>query len=219
MRATLILVCVSLALCGSGFASVINIDTFNVGEQYVAGGSSDSVSGLSTSDVIGGERFFSVAGNARQVNGEINTVDYLGEGTYESGPRYSGGFVLEYGRTTDLNAALAAGGKFQLDFTYVDLGTGVGSNTITITVVADGQTDSYLSNWPATPGQIDIPASLFSAITAWNSVDRLTFEFSGKTAADVTLDNIAFIVPEPASVALLAMGGLAVLVRRKNRAG
>ncbi|MCE5278454.1 MAG: PEP-CTERM sorting domain-containing protein [Planctomycetaceae bacterium] len=217
MRAILALVCVSLGFSGAGFASVINIDTFNVGEQYVAGGSSNTVSGLSTSDVIGGERYFSVTGNARQVNGEINTVDYLGEGTYESGPRYSGGFLLEYGRSTDLNVALAAGGAFQLDFTYVDLGTGAGNNAITITVAADSQTDSYLLNWPATPGQISIPASSFSVITAWNSVDRLTFEFSAKTAADVTLDNIAFTIPEPATMSLLALGGLAALIRRKKK--
>ena len=208
--------CLVLAPVAS-HATLINIDTFDVGEQYVAGGSSDTIGGLSASEVIGGQRYFSVSGNARQIHGEINSIDYVGEGSYASGPRYGGSFTLEYGRSTDLNAVLSAEGEFQFDFTYVDPGAGTGSNTLVITVIADNQTDSYQLDWPASEGLVSVSASRFDDVTAWNSVDRLTFTFNARTAADVTLNTIIFSVPEPATLGLLAVGGVIGLLRRRRR--
>lgn len=70
-------------------------------------------------------------------------------------------------------------------------------------------------------GNIDIPLASFTGSVDWSDVDGLQLTFNPSyVGSSFTIGSITLVpVPEPASAALLALGGLALLRRRSARPG
>jgi hypothetical protein len=196
---------------GNVEGTLIDIDSFSDGEAVLNGGENRTIS---ASTAVGGLRYISVTGHYSRVSIEVNTPDYIDLCTYNSDSRYNGSFLLEYGHSSDLNLNLnQTGSAFRIVISEINPGTGSGTDTLTLTVLADGITESHTFDWPTDIGNFDIPFSTFPTITNWTDVDRLTFLFTGRNAAGLTIDAIT-MVPEPTITALLSAGSL--LYRRKK---
>ena len=64
---------------------------------------------------------------------------------------------------------------------------------------------------------LSTPVSSFPSDTVYLGVSRLDMQWDGGNSVDYNLDNINLSeVPEPATVSLLALGGLLLLRRRKS---
>ncbi|MEI7836810.1 MAG: PEP-CTERM sorting domain-containing protein, partial [Planctomycetota bacterium] len=207
------------------------VDDFESGSMNLAVDGIDypptpSASLTLVADVIGGQR--DVA------------LDYL-SGLYSShvyvNRAKSGSFVLAedpdtqaratltYGAGGSLNADLAAQGPssaFRFVFSTADL-----AGTLSIQASSDGQGTSTWTG--STPGGLfntnldfDVPLSGSGWVAAsgggvnWGDVDKLTISLTGVANGDYVIRQIV-VVPEPATLSLIVLGGLASLLKRRRR--
>ena len=68
----------------------------------------------------------------------------------------------------------------------------------------------------------DLRSKTFSGSTTWGDLDIILAragagEWPGATSYTAFVDNIS-VVPEPATMSLLALGGIATLIRRRRKA-
>lgn len=118
-----------------------------------------------------------------------------------------------------------------LDYADVDITNGGANSLFAVGVIfIDGEftfglalSDDGLSPSPFATVTVDstgtaaIPLNdpAFAGVDL-TSIDRIWFTASNATrAADVAIDNVGFVVPEPTSLALLGLGGLALVRRRR----
>lgn len=100
---------------------------------------------------------------------------------------------------------------------FVDLGTfALLPVTLTIDDGVNSFTDTVvLPIGSLSAGIIDFPLQPYvTAGVDVTSVDSMEFSFDNQAGADITLDLIQ-VIPEPATMALLGLGGLALLRRRR----
>jgi hypothetical protein len=111
-------------------------------------------------------------------------------------------------------ANLAAENAFRLDFPAVNGGP-LGPLTLSITVTTGAGSFTHTGSVANGVGVVHTVA--FSNFSGANFADvrRLDFAFRGSQATDFTLDQIT-AVPEPSTIAALAVGGLALLRRRSR---
>lgn len=176
---------------------------------------------------IGGTRWIYGINDVNPFGLTTQVIVGSGFGLISSGPRVDARVELDYGFTlagafADLNANLTAGGNDRLriafdsndqDLTvniFLRSTTGTGGNTpLAFThFVAGGR--------PTTAFTEDI---LFSSIlisaSSLSDVDQLYIQFDTGPAGDVAVTRLE-AVPEPATMAVLATGALALLRRRKR---
>lgn len=223
-------VVVSLGLPAS--ASIITIDDFENGYANLA--VDDNVDYTH-------HAFVSQAPVAGVIGGQRNlTLDYV------SGPNYSrvfvdradsGAFVLAEDPDTRAVATLAYGAGGDLNADFAALGTGSAIRLVFSTADLAGEVSiqaysagpSRMSTWTgSTPGGLFNADQNFDVSLSdpnwfansgggvdWHNVDRISITLTGAANGDYVLRHIV-IVPEPATLSLLALGGVAVL-RRKRR--
>lgn len=209
-------VSVVLSLATSAVAAPVNIDTFDLGatQGVVFGTSTFSGSTLiaDATQTIGGERGFSVAGTGAGTGVTTLAVQsgIAGLGNNAASLPYQGVWEFTYG-ATDLNADLLAGGNnaLQIDMVYAEY-----AYDIQVTVRGGGNTDDVTFTLPADSSahSLYFPFVTFAGVD-FADVDQVTVRLTGRPNGDYGIDAIR-AVPEPASLALLALGGLAALRRR-----
>lgn len=224
------------AFASSASATVL-LDDFTQGatDLQIASGTGSVESQQSGINVPGGQRdvMLKVTSNPFNRLGRFEIVPTQGMSFYSSGPGLVGQVGLDYDGTetenlTDgqltpgpgMNLNLTNENRFRFNFSFVDLATvlhidaytfGGGSSSVDFNV-ASGITSSTL---------VDVPFASFNAVSGggvnFGDVDRIVILFNNANAAtDFALGSIN-AVPEPASMAALAIGAMGLLARRRRK--
>jgi hypothetical protein len=179
---------------------------------------------LDTNNVIGGARHTSLTATGLNVPG----VDIVQVGVFPAAALFDfnstvqadGRVRLMYNADdVGLDADLTADFLVQIDFLAFDLADGL-PLPVTVTMTDGGGQTSFLTRTLTTAGpqSVQFEFADFSGIGAFNlaDVDEILVEFDPGMAADFRVGQIFTDVPEPATLAVLVVGGL-VLGRRRAR--
>ena len=222
-RGTLLTGMITVVLVTSFASANTIIDTFTSAPhtQTVSSTNSDTYVG-SGSGIIGGARETYIVHSTGTADVALSIGESIsGAGQYSADSLNSGSFSLAYGSLmtggTDLNADLSGdnyirilfytGGEPEQEFDIIatiDSTSGPTQKTFT---VAAGSTEVYIEY--ALFGTPTINTSDIDGI-------KLYFNNTGLGGQDMTFTIVDSVVPEPATMSLLALGGIAMLKRRKR---
>ncbi len=169
------------------------------GHQYQVRGAFDEVKAILTFDLTyGGGCGYDSNYFARFIKG-VSSVQAAGIGIASHGTDLGGEFI-EIGLTGGTTVKQASGFKLY------------SGQTATLSLGSDSDTGIY-SLW------IDKDTSLAPDLTDTGAADEVTGVnmFAYGPQGTMTIDNMVVEVPEPATMSLLALGGLGVLIRRRRR--
>ena len=226
---SVIVVCALLSSAAP--AAIISIDDFAEGSTNLVvydGNATASDSDSSLAGVIGGRRDTDLLWLAGS-NDAVLRINFRGTTEFAllaAGPATQGEAALSYGQGGDLNADLTDSGSneaIQLVFNTADF---AGTLTITVetagvgTSVWTGATPSGLNNVSIPDGILDVPFVDFAGSASFSNVDSITVELEAAPSGDYAITRISAVpegyVPEPMTLGLLAVGGLAVLARKRG---
>lgn len=217
-----------------GSARAVMIDTFDVGTQSITGVSSDTLTGLDTSEVIGGSRKVQILSSTTPT-GTVLSVNMPGPGTgllvMDNGFGVSGEALITWDANgdglggadlTDSNNSDSIG----LELVGLDFGNVALTVTVFETSAAGGDFASLLLP-SATQGENVFDFDSFANFTnvSFNLVDMITLRINAGASQDLAIDFFETlenpVVPEPTTVALLGIGlvgfGGRYLRRRSRR--
>jgi hypothetical protein len=199
----------------------INTVSLWVGTE-VSTGLVDSVSQSSLLHVLGGERdaTFTAGGTPQADQAFIG----LGSLLLTTGPNLGNQLVLEYGLTTALNLDLTSPVEEYILFDVMGDQDDIGETfPVEITLTSGRGTGSEVSATHVqtidADGLYQVPLSSFTGVDL-GDVDGFTFDID-LTAPELTGVDVAFhdgflITPEPVGLALLALTGLPLVLRRRR---
>ena len=223
-----------ITLIPAGVASANHIDFFSEGSGAVVlippdETASDTMTDPDGDTILGNDRFVQVemSGTIGDPSGVQIGAQFVtgpnGEGlfTYSNDPLSWGILTLQYGDSANFNlVANDDGPAYQalgIDVFAVDPGIGGGSAYELDITALDTEGDSDTVNTSIfSAGQILVDYDAFTGVD-FTSIDSLTFEFiTQNPGGDITLNEITREVPEPTTAGLLALGGMALLARRRR---
>ena len=228
IRISTVLFAACLFLSGYAVHADIVIDNFNEGAASIVVNDSstqatDTDSGLSTTNTVGGERHSVLNWQAGTSDTTLN-INQSGELIEKCGfgsqPANDGWFELIYGNSSDLNVDLTQGGTnntFGILFLFSDI-----AGTTTVSVTTTGLGTSTLSKSNPMGGEMStwvwFDYSAFSAGADFANVDKISVRSDGVAGADTIFDMFeTSVVPEPASFALFGLSGLVVWRLRRKK--
>lgn len=209
--------------CAPARADLI-IDNFDAGPQAISiqsGTSSDTATGLPTSDVLGGERSveLTVDSNPGDLFASVNIVPAVGAFGLSNDAFVSSTAVLSYfgtgggGLVPPVNLA-AFGTQFSLDILSVDL-----TLSLTLQVFTAGG-DLAVSRTNLSAGVLNIGFDEFGAVDL-TQVTGIRLTLVAPNDADIVLNSIGVTTaatPEPSALAL-GLAGAALLGSRRIARG
>ena len=133
----------------------------------------------------------------------------LSYGAYRNGASAPWSVLVDH--SFDLNADLSGDLGILLQIKSVDQG-----DEVQIKILADGVEYTNGSFQITAPGDIAVPFAAFG-LSDLSSVDGFYFKFVGPTAWDLSLDGVGTYIPEPTSMAILAVGAIGLISRRRRR--
>lgn len=178
---------------------------------------------LLTANVIGGARHTSLTATGLNVPGvdivQVGVFPAASLFDYNSTIQADGLARLMYNADdAGLDADLTADFLVQIDLLAFDLANGL-SMPVTVSMTdGDGDTGSLTRTLTsAGPQSVQFEFADFSGIGLLNlaDIDEIVVEFNPGMAADFRVDQIFTTVPEPATLAALAVGG--ILLGRRRR--
>ena len=203
-------------------AYAIDLDTFlDNPSQIVAHetpGAPPSSSSIGTPHAIGNNREMIASGGT----GDFGTLGIVGGGTLQFGNTPASAGTLDVNCLPgfiDLTADGSTGFLLTVEFAdaLVDLtievvSPGMNSSTVTTTLPTgiSGGGDEQI---------VYIPYASLTGLADLTDAGQLNLTFAptnGKKGADLTISNFKTGVPEPSSLALIALGGLAMMRRRRS---
>lgn len=235
-RMMITVVCLLALPLSSAFSDVIMIDDMEGGlVDFARDGATSSPGGISRIDsgltgVIGGRRMGILAYFSGPDFVTLR-IDYVDTGVlgFSEGYDTEGRAGLVYGRMfqseIDLNVDLTDGGTngvLVITFLTADL-----AGTVKVDLETYGA--SAKSTWigPTPSGVFNTPTDMIIPLfgPGWTddtlpadrtNIDTITILLDGAPNGDYAIDEIYVDVPEPASLALLSIGALAMLKRRRK---
>lgn len=224
MKRTALLTGLVAVMMVAGVASTATIDTFKYGGGTLTaedGTPTDSMIETSLSGVVGGIRESSVTrtGGGNTVTLGINTTTSFAV-DYASGPSTQGTFSLKYGSQatggSNLNLNISSDNYIRIQFYG---GAGPESN-MQIRLDIDSSAGSGANKTYDILANTEMVLLDLSEISPLNTgdVDGISISFLNmENADDFTFLFIDSVVPEPATMSLLALGGIAMLKRHKRK--
>ena len=221
------------AIASQGAATLINVDDANntTGGTATLGTLSLSTGVLSNTNnatlgyTVTGLDLDGIGGNNDEV--DINFLVSSSSGNINTRP-LSGGTGPELATTDGANGSWLNGDSSNLEITFSDITANLNGGSNNGWAEFNGFYELNLSNWTSAGEEVNINGVL----NTFDGGDTNPFAISGNTLAidlepdgesttQFRLRNWSFsfsAVPEPSSTALLGLGGLALMLRRKRSA-
>jgi hypothetical protein len=210
----------SLMVGTSALAVDVVIDPFSSDQLVasIASGGTPANSTVADGSIIGGFREMTASGGASTF-GTLGRVenDVL---SFANTPESAGSLLVSYGTNGDMNIDLTDGGNntgflFTVEFADFPVDYTI-SATSSGGAIAD-ITGTLPSGITGGGDEVDVFIAFNSA--NFNDTDTLSILFEGNSgikASDLIISNLRTSVPEPSSLALLGLGGLAMIRRRRS---
>ncbi len=219
-RSTLLIGLMAVVLAAS-VASAATIDNFATGSvEYVANpGTPDGGIQTGLTGVRGGvrETAVTVVSGAGELSLDIDGLSPQAA-IFSAQASTEGNFSLKYGSLatggSNLNVDLSADNYLRIQFFSGALPQN--ALEVTMEISSNGQNGSFTYDIAAGTEKLLLAFSEISPLTL-TDVDGFALTFKNMSnAEDFTFSFIDTVVPEPATMSLLALGGIAMLKRRKN---
>ncbi|MFK7765671.1 MAG: PEP-CTERM sorting domain-containing protein [Mariniblastus sp.] len=206
-------------LATSAVHADIVIDTFDDGNTIVRTTVGTTTQGTTASSILGGQRDDSLTLVALGGDEFIGSMGFGGELTLSQGSldQINGSLVYDNFANFDMTDG-GINTAFAFDFVSSDAPATI-SDVLSVTAVSGGTSVTNFVSIPAS-GNLGVATVDFADFTGvdFTSLDEVSIDYNFATAPGRDFEIATFsAIPEPTSLAIIGLGGLGVLLRRRRK--